>query len=123
MAVFGESWLALALLAMLCFSVSATVLKVLVSDYGLDVLWKDFTRLSLSTPVQYALVIAFLSLFGFGAFMVALQEGKVALVNAVASLSTLAIAILSYVFLGDRFTLKEIAAMALALGSLLLLAL
>jgi len=123
MALTNETWLLLALFAMVCFSISAVLLKVLVSEHGLDALLQSLLKLSVSTPVQYALGIVVLSLVGFAAFMTALQGGKVALVNAVASLSTVLVAVLSYVFLGDRFSLKEIVALGLALASLVLLAL
>jgi drug/metabolite transporter (DMT)-like permease len=123
MGLVDEGWLLLALFAMACFSVSAILLKVLVTEHGLPRLWQEVTRPALSAPVQLALGIAVLSLVGFGAFLTALQTGKVALVNAVAGLSTVLIALLSYAFLGDRFALKEIAAMVLALASILVLAL
>ncbi|MBI5035889.1 EamA family transporter [Candidatus Micrarchaeota archaeon] len=61
-----------------------------------------------------ALAVAFISL--------ALQKGKVAVVTAVLSLSTVLVAMLSFVFLQDKFSAKELFALALALLALLLLA-
>lgn len=123
MGIANESWLLLALFAMACFSISSVLLKVIVSEYGIDVVLKDALGFTLRPSVQYSLGVIVLSLVGFGALMLALQQGKVALVNAILSLSTVVIAGLSYAFLGDRFSVREMVALALALASIVVLAL
>src|SRR3989338_894970 len=74
------------------------------------------------TPLSYYPIgIAIFASLGVIAMILALQRGKVALVTAVLSLSTILVAVLSFAFLGDRFSGREIAAMVLALMSLLML--
>lgn len=119
----GVPWILLALLAMACFSISAVLLKVIVGDYGLPRVLEDLRHANLSPPIQYGLVWALISTVGLALFLSALATGKVALVNAVASLSTVLIALLSYVFLGDRFSAREVVAIALAAASVIVLAL
>lgn len=69
----------------------------------------------------YPIAIAVFASLGVIAMILALQRGKVALVTAVLSLSTVLVAVLSFAFLGDRFSGREIAAMVLALMSLVVL--
>ncbi|MFH1056738.1 MAG: EamA family transporter [Candidatus Micrarchaeota archaeon] len=134
-------WLALALGGMLFFSVSNIMLKLLVSnpsfakiDYSAYYIPIGLVAagvlaalyfISKNNPqlLYYALGLLFFALLGFGAMVLALEKGKVALVTAVLSLSTIVIAGLSFAFLGDKFTGKEIAAMVLAVLSLLVLVL
>ena len=72
---------------------------------------------------SYVLAILIFTLVGFSAFAIALKTGKVAIVTAILSLSTIFIALLSYQFLGDKFNTKEILAMLFAVLSLLTLVL
>ncbi len=67
-------------------------------------------------------VVAVLSIAGFGLFFYSLKFGKVAVVTAVMSLSTAVVAVLSFIFLGDQFTWRELLAMTLAIASVLILA-
>lgn len=68
-------------------------------------------------------VLLAISAAGVALEILALQSGQVALVNAVLGLSTVGVAVLSYVFLGDRFTIKEISAIVLATACMVILAL
>ncbi len=124
---------------MALFSVSNTLLKVITSKFDL---------VSVLTPFAPALAVGFaaflaaalylvnqgakipqeltlmlllaiiVSIFGVAAFLASLQEGKVAAVTAILSLSTILVVFLSSNFIGTNYTLKEIAAMALAVVSI-----
>jgi len=72
---------------------------------------------------MWAAGFALLSTIAFGGVALALQQGKVAVVTALMSVSTVLVAVISYTLFGDRFTLKEIAAVALAIASVAVLAL
>ncbi len=71
--------------------------------------------------VLWTTSLVIFSLAAFAFVTLALRTGKVALVTAILSLSTVFVALLSFVFLGDRFTQKEIAAVILATASVLTL--
>jgi transporter family protein len=71
--------------------------------------------------VVWTTALVIFSLASFISVVLALRSGKVALVTAVLSLSTVFVAFVSMLFLGDRFTLKEAAAIALATASVITL--
>jgi len=71
--------------------------------------------------VLWSTALVIFSLAAFAFVTLALRAGKVALVTAVLSLSTVFVAFLSYAIFGDRFTLKELAAVTLAVASILAL--
>ncbi|HLC37921.1 MAG TPA: EamA family transporter [Candidatus Norongarragalinales archaeon] len=132
-------WLAFALAGMVLLSISNIMLKLLVSN-------PSFAKIAYSTYaipialavmavvsalfiasqqnpqlVSFAIGIAIFAGLGFAAMVLALEKGKVALVTAILSLSTILVAILSYYFLGDRFAAKEMIALALATLSIVVL--
>ena len=135
-------WLAFALAAMVLFSISNLALKLFVSnpafakiDFAqflvpaalialgiLAALFLAYQNLQ-SQLFYYAIAVLVLTALGFGAFVLALRTGKVAVITAVLSISTITVAVLSYFFLGDRFSLKETLAMAFAVISILVLVL
>ncbi|MBI3587948.1 EamA family transporter [Candidatus Micrarchaeota archaeon] len=107
-----ESWLAYALVAVALFSIGNVLLKMLVAQ-----------EKALSPSIATAnpgLTLFFLAVAaaGFLLTLKSLEGGKVALVTAVLSLSTVGVAILSMIFLGDRFANREIIAMLLAVASI-----
>lgn len=132
-------WLTLAIASMVFLSISNLFLKILVSspsfaklDLKQFVLPAAIVAVGIAialfyfwqkTPsmIYFPLGIAVFATLGVIAMVFALQQGKIALVTAVLSLSTVLVAILSFLFLGDRFSAREIAAMALAITSLLML--
>jgi drug/metabolite transporter (DMT)-like permease len=68
--------------------------------------------------ISFLILVVFLIIFtltGFVSTLKALEEGKVALVMAVISLSTIFLAVLSIFIFGDVFSVKEILAMVLAI--------
>lgn len=135
-----DNWLLLAFASMVFLSISNLMLKIVSSNDA-------FTKLDLNSfiipgalialGVIAALFIAWQKLpsslqfipvimvlfatLGVLAMVFALKTGKIAIVTAVLSLSTVLVAVLSFVFLGDRFTGREIAAIVLAILSLLIL--
>lgn len=136
----AQEWLAYALAAMLLFSAANVVLKVITSRKEAAALdlqavgavvgvalialtvayFLGYLKIS-SSLLQIVLLFVVLSSAGFALMLKAYETGKVALVTAVLALSTVAVAILSYSFLGDRFEQKELIAMALAFGSVIAL--
>ena len=136
----NEQWLFYALAAMLLFSAANVVLKVLTSRKeaaSLDVqvvmgiaaiviviaaiaYYSGVLKISGST-LQLLLLFIALSGAGFALMLRAYEDGKVAIITAVLSISTVAVAALSYAFLGDRFSQKELLAMVLAIGSVIAL--
>lgn len=74
-----------------------------------------------ASTLGIVLAVIVFSLLGFVCIFTALREGKVALVTAVLSLSTVVVAVLSILFLGDKFTAKELMAMLFAMLSIGLL--
>ncbi len=145
-----QNWLTLALLAMLFASLANITLKFLVKEESvLKINWAAL--LPVAVLVALALVAGWflfvngaqgagafkvseaqffwiaallaLSLSAFACTALALQSGKVALVTAVLSLSTVLVAVLSVAFFGERFEPKEVAALLFALISILLLVL
>ncbi len=118
-------WLVLALLAMCLFSVSDVLLKVIVTDVstpklGFSSISAIISRIDLKVA-SFAILAVVLSIIGVYFMLLAMQSGEVALVTAVLSMSTVVVAGLAMVFLGDRFSVKEILAMALVIVSILLL--
>jgi len=139
------NWLWFALLAMVLFSFSNIILKVILSGFistekiplekfilaggavvvALAVIYLLFFRhINLASPT-IQMIAAFIAL-GAGAFLffvLAMREGKVALVAAALSLGTAVTAALTAFFFHEQFSLKEIGAMVLAVASVVLLAL
>ncbi len=142
-----QNWLLLALMAMFFASLANVSLKILVKNQ--NVLKMDWSALAPVivlvalalvagwfffvqgsgafevTPAQFFWMAAFavLSFGTFACMMFALQSGKVALVTAVLSMSTVLVALISVVFLGEKFEPKQIVAIAFAVISVLLLVL
>ncbi len=134
-----EPWLWYALAAMLVLALSNLAFKLFTQKnaYGPQQLWPIgaiaalavlavvlYAVFFLKAPAQWVgLLVGLLALssLAFGLIYLSLQSGKVALVSAVLSLSTLVVAVLSFVFLGDRFSTKELIALSLAMLSLLFL--
>ncbi|MEM0475731.1 MAG: hypothetical protein QW343_02975 [Candidatus Norongarragalinales archaeon] len=143
-----QNWLTLALLAMFFASLANLSLKILVKQQSiLKTNWPAF--IPVLVLVLFALAagwflflsglhgatafrvseaqlfwitaVVVLSLSSFACTVLALQSGKVALVTAVLSLSTVVVAGLSVVLLGEHFEAREVAAMLFALLSILLL--
>ncbi|MBI5228792.1 EamA family transporter [Candidatus Micrarchaeota archaeon] len=138
----GLNWLALAFIAMILFSVSNLLLKILASSKeltelpftklisvgALAVAFIVITYLSFfrhidlgSNLVKMVAAIVLLSLIAFASYFYALREGKVALVTAVVSLSTIVVAFLSVIFLKESYSEKEVLAIALATTSILVM--
>ena len=133
-------WLTLALAGMVLFSISNLFVKLFVSNPAFDkidyslyaapailvvigitiTLFFSYQNLS---PNLFSFLLGFLffAALGFVAFVSAVKTGKVALVTAILSLSTVLTAILSFYFLGDQFSAKEILAIAFATMSVLIL--
>ena len=136
-----EEWIVFALVAMVLFSFSNLMLKLTVnkieesydfrkmvlpillfSVVAVAALFFLFGPQSLASDQTKAIVIiVLLSLVGFVSFMAALHEGSVALVLMITSLSAPFVALLSYLFLGESFEIKQIAAILLAMGAVLML--
>lgn len=133
-------WLAFAVAGMVFLSISNVFLKLVVANPAFAKL--DFNAFLIPIALAaagvllflflfsqkaggqlfyYAIGIAVFALLGFVAMVLALQKGKVALVTAVLSLSTVLVAFISIAFLGEKFTAKEISAMLLAILSLVML--
>lgn len=148
MAVDQLNWLALALVGMVFASLANLTLKIVVKQAsgaaGVALVKQEllnwiipiavalaiifffvwFFFLQNLVPVdllKWLVVLVFFSLAAFACVVLALRTGKVALVVAVLSLSTILVAFLSFVFLGDRFEAKEVAAILFAVLSILFL--
>ncbi|MFH0922538.1 MAG: EamA family transporter [Candidatus Micrarchaeota archaeon] len=142
--IFGMelNWLVLALIGMLFASATNLTLKVILKNY--DVTNYDFKALlpivaivfvataavyllflrKLAIPsglVQLVLVFIVFAVIGFAAVVYAMQTGKVALVTAVLSLSTVVVAIASFFIFGDRFSYREMISITLAFFAILML--
>ncbi|OIO26206.1 hypothetical protein AUJ14_02295 [Candidatus Micrarchaeota archaeon CG1_02_55_22] len=138
----SQTWLVYAIAAMLLFSVGNILLKVGVGKLNLD----DFRASPIVLVAVVVLVALLLGLLatqtnivvttetlgigvafivfavaGFILLLRAVGEGQIAIVTAVLSLSTVVVAILSVVFLGDKFSYKELVAMGLAVASIIAL--
>lgn len=133
-----QEWILFALIAMALFSFSNLMLKVAISkvDESYDfrqiivpllfalviILFFFFGPQSLVAEQTKALVIiGLLATVGFVSFMAALQGGKVALVTAIMTLGTPFVALLSFLLLGEKFSIKEIVAIILAVSSVAVL--
>ncbi len=141
-------WLLLALISMVFFSFSNLLIKIFSSSYlskvsvpqninmnivivillalvvlvGVSYKFLDERNLIPSKQIVLLLLgIAVLSLLGFAAFFLAMKDGKAAVVTAIASLSTVGVALLSIIFLGTKFNIKEIVAIGFAILSIVLL--
>jgi len=133
-------WLTLAIASMVFLSISNLFLKMVASNPAFEKLnLGDFLLpgaivaigiiialvvFSQKTTQQIAYLpvgIVVFATLGVIAMIFAFKTGKVAVVTAVLSLSTVHVAGLSFFLLGDRFTGREIAAMVLAIMSLLVL--
>ncbi len=136
------NWVLLAIAAMLLFSVSNVLLKLSTDKFDLGK-----TVSSLAPALAVGIVTFVISLiylvnyrgvslapelasFLFGAIVLAslgvalflwsLKDGKAASVTAVLSLSTIVVALISSQFLSVQFGAKEMAAMVLAVASIVL---
>lgn len=138
-------WIIYAVAGMVLYSIANLVWKYLSNSYTVSmvgiaeglavpvlvalavfvVLMFATKQVSSINPVFVVLLflVAVLSIAGFGLFFYSLKFGKVAVVTAVMSLSTAVVAVLSFIFLGDRFSWRELLAMTLAIASVLVLAL
>ncbi|MCL5011534.1 MAG: DMT family transporter [Candidatus Marsarchaeota archaeon] len=138
-------WIIYAVAGMVLYSIANIVWKYLSNSYTISmigiteglavpvlvalavfvVLMFATKQVSSINPVFVVLLflVAALSIAGFGLFFYSLKFGKVAVVTAVMSLSTAVVAVLSFIFLGDRFSWRELLAMTLAIASVLVLAL
>jgi len=140
----GMEWLWLAVAGMVFLALSNIALKIIVGKASkappnlaalvpvvavvLVIIAAAVAFLVVSGAVSadlavWAVGFALLSTIAFTGVALAMQEGKVALVTAFMSISTVVVAVVSFVFFGDRFTLKELAAVALAIASVAVLAL
>lgn len=116
-------WVVFAVAAMVLFTFANIVLKKIVNEIG-EITWANIKTIFPNLTLTFILLIILLIIFtmtGFVSMLKALEKGKVALVMAVVSLSTILLAILSIFFFGDTFSFKEIAAMALAIVAILIL--
>ncbi len=140
-----SSWILFAVAAMVLFSISNTLLKVASNKYDLFATLSPFLPAFIIGLGGFAVVFLYLFLFqkislpeellflllgaaiiatlGVVAFLSSLQQGKVAIVTAILGFSTLLVAVISNQLLGVQFSLKEIAAMLLAVISVALLVL
>ncbi len=135
-----SNWLVFALAAMVLFSISNTLLKVATDKYNL------LEKVSPFAPALVAGIVAFIAValylanqnalprellyivaavivvtvLGIAAFLASLQQGKVAAVTAILGLSTVIVAIITNQLFGVQFTLKEVAAMIMAVASIAL---
>ena len=134
-----SNWLFYAVAAMLLLAAANVALKAFVKDYslpagfdwgslalvlagGLLVAWGSQRFLGLQGGLLWLAVLSVaLSLAGYALIVLALQQGKVAVVAAVLSLGTVVVALASIHFFGDRFTVKEALAMIFAIISVLAL--
>lgn len=116
-------WLIFALAAMAMFTLANIVLKKMVNEIG-AVDWDNIRVVLQNRTFNFSVLILLLVFFtsaGFVSMVKALEEGKVALVMAVVSLSTVFLAVLSIFIFGDVFSPKEIVAMAFAIVAILIL--
>lgn len=106
-------WLILAIAAMLFIAVANIFLKKLMS---LD---NPLTLQALPIIIPFAVI----GLLGLACFIFATRAptSKIGVVSAIASLSTVLIAILAAIFLGEKYSAKEIGAIALTAVALLVL--
>ncbi len=137
-----DNWILFAIAAMLLFSISNTLLKVASDKFDLAKSLAPLLPAVIAAIVVFALAVAYLvfsrgvsihpqlgtlllgavvvSLLGVALFLASLKSGKVAEVTAVLSLSTIVVALISSHFLQIEFNLREIAAMVMAVASILL---
>ncbi len=137
------NWFLFAVAAMVLFSISNTLLKIASNKYDLFATLVPFApafavgigafvlvflylfhfqKALLSQELFFLLLgAAIVATIGVVAFLSSLQQGKVAIVTAILGFSTLLVAVITNQLLGVQFSLKEIAAMLLAVISLALL--
>ncbi|PIT85884.1 hypothetical protein COU36_00760 [Candidatus Micrarchaeota archaeon CG10_big_fil_rev_8_21_14_0_10_59_7] len=137
-----DSWLLYALGAMLLLAGGNFAFKILAKDFDFAKTLENKTLpIALITLGCGAAIYLFVfpnappamltwlaaavlcSLFGYFLVIAALNTGKVALVGAVLSLSTIVLALASVRFLGDTFTPTQAIALLLAICSVAILAL
>lgn len=135
-------WVWFAVVAMILFSIGNLLLKlavdnvdfskarlelssqlVLVVLLGAFVLYAGLSILGLfqADAVKYVAAFVLVGVVGFAALIQALKTGKVSVVNAVLAMSIVLVTFLSVVFLGEKISFKEMAAMGLALASIVVL--
>ena len=115
-------WLIFALITMITFSIANIALSQVAKAIPTASISMSTLNLILSNPRFLVLIIIYLtfSIAGFFTMFKALQVGKTAPVIAIFNLSTLFIALVSVFMFRQTFSLKEILAMALAMGSIFL---
>ncbi len=139
-----QQWIIFAIIAMIVFSFSNLALKTITGKV-------DFNAFKpLLFPAALAILVFILgalyvfskqpfpltnqllllvvgviicSLVGYVLFIKALEKGDVAIVTAILAMSTIVVALLSAVIFGTKYETKEIAAMILAVISILILVL
>ncbi|MFH1107147.1 MAG: EamA family transporter [Candidatus Micrarchaeota archaeon] len=138
-------WYVYALAAMLLFSLANLALKELMKNdmsrlfernrqaftsfalafaTFLVVAWVIFLR-EVKFPANMlpiAALVLVMSLAGFVLLLYALKTGKVSLVTAILNVSTVVVAGLAVLFLGEQLTLKEAAGIAMAAAAIFLIA-
>ncbi|MBI4360993.1 EamA family transporter [Candidatus Micrarchaeota archaeon] len=139
-----ESWIVYALVAVLLLGVSNFLFKTVVNaveseDLKLEAAWPVlavFFGAALLVALAYVYFViqppatlllsvaalAVLSMVAVGFIFLSLKTGKVAVVTALLGLSAVVVGVLSYAFLGDRFSAKELVGMGLALAAVWALA-
>lgn len=139
-----QQWIIFAIIAMIVFSFSNLALKTITGKVDFNTFKPLLFPAALAILVfilgalyvfskqpfpisnQLLLLIAgviICSLVGFVLFLKALEKGDVAIVTAILAMSTIVVALLSAVILGTKYETKEIAAMILAVISILILVL
>ncbi len=117
------NWIVFAVAAMILFTFANIVLKKIVNEIG-EITWANIQTMSHNLTPVFIILIVLLIIFtmaGFVSMLKALEDGKVALVMAVVSISTVLLAVLSVFIFGDVFSVKEILAMAFAIIAILIL--
>ncbi len=137
-----NNWVLLAVLAMFLFSVSNSLLKVASDKYDLGKTFSSLFPAIIAAVAVFLIAVFYLfstgklaisqelamlivgvvvfSLVGVAMFLGSLKTGKVAEVTGILSLSTIVVALISSHFLSVDFSLREIAAMVMAVVSILL---
>lgn len=137
-----NNWVLLAIAAMFLFSVSNSLLKVASDKYDLGKAFYSILPAIIAAVVVFLLALFYLfstgklavsqelailagggvvfSLIGIVMFLGSLKTGKVAEVTGILSLSTIVVALISSHFFSVDFSLREIAAMVMAVASILL---
>jgi len=136
-----QEYLVYALAAMILFSMGNIALKQLTHERSLQALKSDtlfiagvcalialaaiylaFFRSLPGTTLALLLGAGVLGVMGFIFFLQALHKGSPAIVTAIASLSTVVVAIIGIFLFPEHFEPKQLVALGLAVASLLMLA-